>query len=99
MLVILALVLALAGNAVVTYVEGRNALAVEKSRLNSNPILEAIRTGDTKVAKQNLSFLITAGLIDDSMGKIRAAIADQATAPVLPGKLGKPGLPYVVPIE
>ena len=61
-----------------------NALDVEKLRLESKLIIQSIQTGDPEDAKKNLSFLISAGLVNDRDGKIAKAIADLSATPVLP---------------
>lgn len=61
-----------------------NASLLEKTKLNSSLILEAIKTGDQEKAAKNLAFLVEHQLIDDPDGKIRASLANKDKIPVLP---------------
>lgn len=82
-LAILAGTATLFGNIIVTYMQGANALTLERSKLSSNLILEAIKTGDTDQAVKNLAWMLKIGLIEDSQGKIAENISIE-NIPVLP---------------
>jgi hypothetical protein len=50
--------------------------------MQSNLLVETIKTGDIDRAKENLLFLIDTGLLDDEDGKIKAGLKEKT--PVLP---------------
>ena len=76
--------LALVGQAAIN----RSAmLDVEKQRLKSELIINAVRTGDIKEAIANLKFFIEAGFIEDPEGKI-AKLVKEGRVPVLPPRSG-----------
>ena len=103
---VLAAAIAAAGNAVVAFVNGRQqrALELEKNRAEislertkaeSNRILEMIKTGDQETAAANLSFLLKSGLVSDSFleTKLNAFLAARApgSGPALPSPSGRIG--------
>lgn len=67
-------------------VQGRekanNELNLEKQKARYTLILQAIGTGDPKIAEQNIKFFIDAGLLDDRDAKIAQALLK--FRPVLP---------------
>lgn len=65
-------------------IRASNAKTLEESKLNSNLILEAIKTGDKEKAADNLAFLIETDLIKDPSGAITAHLAAKKKLPVLP---------------
>lgn len=98
--------MAAAGSAVVAFVNGRQqrALELEKSgaeislertKAESNRILEMIKTGDQETAAANLSFLLKSGLVSDSLleRKLNTFLAARApsSGPALPSTSGRIG--------
>jgi hypothetical protein len=94
---IFAAALAVVGNIIVTFLQGKanRTLAAQTSNFNrelerekaqANLILEAIKTGDTNKAAENLNFFIGAGLINDPQSAIRNWVRDKQ-APSLPAPL------------
>ncbi len=96
--IFVAIIAALAGflsSIVAAFVEGYNANALERqkheaaiiaerNKLESNLIIEAIKTGDTELAAKNLEFFIKLGYVEDPEGNISTLIKDQRSIPVLP---------------
>ena len=76
--------LGLAGNLVVTFIQGRNSADVESRKSQAAMIAEAIKTGDEGRAKRNVLFFLDTGLIPDPGGKIRTALQQLGGIPVLP---------------
>jgi hypothetical protein len=76
-------ILALAGSVTAALVQQHNALALERTKAQSNLILEAIKTGNTDTASSNLEFLIDIGVLDDPDHKIKDNLAKKH-GPVLP---------------
>ena len=62
---VLAAAVAGAGNAVVAFVNGNLQREVERSKAESNRILEMIKTDDTEKAASNLEFLLESGLLTE----------------------------------
>lgn len=62
---IFAATVAASGNAVVAILNGNQQVTLEKSKAESDRILEMIKTGDPDRAANNLDFLLTWGLIAD----------------------------------
>jgi hypothetical protein len=60
----------------------RNALALERLKVKSNVILEAVKTGNQDQAAHNLRFLIDAGILEDDRGSLRSIVNKRA--PVCP---------------
>lgn len=93
---VMAAAVAIAGNAIITYIQNRETdkLAQEKigadfklaqAKAQSDLILEAIKTGDPEKARANLRFFIQAGLIEDPRGKIQQWISSKdLPSPSLP---------------
>jgi hypothetical protein len=91
----------LASNVYVTYINNkaneqlaRQRAAADqqlaKDKFQSDLILEAIKTGDQQSARNNLKFLLEAGLLNDPQNKIRAALDKKnLPAPTLPS-INKP---------
>jgi hypothetical protein len=93
-LVVAVLAAAAAGmsNAAVSIVNARNEQALEESRAESSRILEAIKTGDTEKAAQNLEFLLKAGLLTEKRANgIRAYLKSRqpGTGAALPTASGR----------
>lgn len=63
-------VIALIGNAIVTFLSNRNTQAAQRMRSQSNRILKAIRTGSPEKACTNLVAIINLGLLDDDPAQI-----------------------------
>jgi hypothetical protein len=96
-LAILAGVLTLFGNMLVTILNNHNNLSqehlkatddfvLEQAKAKYNLVLQAMATNDPAVAKRNIDFFIDAGLLEDDKCKIRDAIEhDQPVLPSLSG--------------
>jgi len=93
LLAIIVGILTMFGNMIVAYfnnyatirqetVRSQNTLAQEKRKARYTLILQAIGTGDQKVAEQNIKFFIDAGLLEDEDQKIARAL--ERFKPVLP---------------
>jgi hypothetical protein len=63
--------LGLVGNVIVARVNNKNTQDVERFRSQSNLVLEAIKTGNSDSACNNLIFFVSLGLLDDSNQTIR----------------------------
>jgi kumamolisin len=76
--------------------KANDELNLEKQKARYTLILQAIGTGDPKVAEQNIKFFIDAGLLDDGDAKISQALG--RIRPVLPspGTSARPQ-PFEVP--
>jgi hypothetical protein len=88
-LAIVAAVVGLIGNLTVTFIQGRENIAAEKLKGQSDLILQAIKTNESDSAR-NLAFFVKLGLLDDPNHNIEKFIAAQG-APSLPG--GGPSAP------
>jgi hypothetical protein len=88
-LAIVAAVVGLVGNLTVTFIQGRENIAAEKLKGQSDLILQAIKTNESDSAR-NLAFFVKLGLLDDPNHNIEKFIAAQG-APSLPG--GGPSAP------
>jgi hypothetical protein len=93
LLAVIAAILTIAGNMLVAYVNARaslaqesqkadNELKLQKQKARYTLILQAIGTGDQRIAEQNIKFFIAAGLLEDEDQKV--AIALTTFRPVLP---------------
>ena len=108
-LAILAGVLTLLGNMIVTILNNYNNLsqehlkatddfALEQAKAKYNLVLQAMATNDAAVAKRNIHFFIDAGLLEDDKCKIRDAIDhDQPVLPSLSGVAPRPLLASIRP--
>ena len=81
---IIAALVGFVGTGVGAYMQGRSQLNIERLKFESNLILKAIETGNREEAKNNLLFLVHAGFIEDTGGKIAALAKDPSAIPVLP---------------
>lgn len=81
---IIAALVGLVGTGVGAYMQGRSQLNIERLKFESNLILKAIETGNREEAKNNLLFLVHAGFIEDTGGKIAALAQNPSAIPVLP---------------
>jgi kumamolisin len=95
-LAVAAAVLTLIGNMIVAYYNNAATNLQEKQKAGVTLILQAIGTGDPKIAKQNIRFFIEAGLLDDAEQKIAKAL--EKFSPVLPGA-GASGLPKPLEVK
>lgn len=68
---ILAAIIGLIGNTVVSYINNNSQLAIERQKAEAARILEVIKTGDPDIAAENLKFLLETGLIKNDTLKIR----------------------------
>lgn len=75
----------LIGNVVVTSINNKNAQQLERSRMQSNIVVQAISTGTINSACTNLVAFVDFGLLDDPHGAIRNCLKSPNTTPVLPG--------------
>jgi hypothetical protein len=66
------------------YFQNSSAERQVHQRAQSDLVVEAIKTGDPKLAAKNLRFLLDLGLLDDPDGKLKAALSNPETAPYLP---------------
>lgn len=64
-LAIIAAALAIAGNAILAFINGRQQRTLEAEKSEQQRILEMIKTGNADKAAENLRFLLAAGLISD----------------------------------
>ena len=83
-LAIVAATISLLSNVVVTYLQSRQTQAIERSRSQSNLILEAIKTGDPRKAATNLAFFKDLGFLDVPDQKLAKYLANPEDIPVLP---------------
>jgi hypothetical protein len=94
-LALVAAVIGLFGNAIVTIIQGINGvrlkesetaqnLRLEKEKLTSNLILESIKTGNPASAATNLLFLAKIGLISEDTDKLAKYLSAPDNVPVLP---------------
>ena len=81
-LAIVAAIVGLMGNLTVTFIQGRENIAAEKLKAQSDLILQAIKTNESDSGR-NLAFFVKLGLLDDPNHKIESFIASQG-APTLP---------------
>jgi hypothetical protein len=66
---------------------------LDEQKYESSLILSAIATGDPKVARDNLQFLLESGLLQDRGGRIEAALRRFGAPPQVPrGDQKKPAL-------
>jgi kumamolisin len=97
LLAILAGVLTLVGNMAIALYNSKttreqdqakaaDALALEKQKARYSLVLQAIGTGDQKLAERNIRFFINAGLLDDADGRVAKAL--EVFPPVLPAPSG-----------
>lgn len=63
--------------------QGQNNLALEKKKLESQLIIQAVATGNEEQAVKNLSFLLNAGLIKDDDGKIANIIKEDPESVII----------------
>lgn len=75
--IIVAFVSALFGGIVVAMINGQSNIKLEQKKLQTQLIIQAVKTGDSEQAASNLHFLVNAGLVDDPKGKIQSLINDQ----------------------
>lgn len=85
--------LGLAGNVFLAFINNKNTQTLERSRTQSDIVLESIKTnGDTQAACKNLVFFVSLNLIEDTNHVITAACPDVQGVPSLsvgpPDKLG-----------
>jgi hypothetical protein len=83
------------GSIAVSWWNGRTTQQTELLRAESARILEGIRTSDVEKAKENLRFLLAAGLITDPTAESVRKYLDKQPAgqgPVLPGLVPLPTL-------
>jgi hypothetical protein len=80
---VVAAVLGVIGVVLAAYLHARANLEMERLKLESAVILKAVETGDKAYATRNLTFLVKAGFIKDSEGRIRALAESEDTVPVL----------------
>jgi hypothetical protein len=66
----------------------KNLLLQARAKAQSDLILEAIKTGDTTKAANNLEFFVKLGFIDDPDGRIAAYLSSGKDIPVLPSSSG-----------
>lgn len=67
---IIVAIIGLGGNALVVGLNGSYQRDVAQAKNESNLILEAIKTGNTEQAALNLQFMLEAGLLEDTQGKL-----------------------------
>jgi hypothetical protein len=79
--------LGLIGNLVVTLLSNWNSQQIEREREQSSLIVQAVSTGDRKVACNNLISFIRLGLLDDPKENIRRCTSAPETIPVLPANI------------
>ncbi len=72
-------------------VQGYFNLDLEKKKMESSLIIQAIETGNNKQSAKNLNFLVSAGFINDPDNKISNLIGSDETIPVLPTKENRSG--------
>jgi hypothetical protein len=95
---ILAALIGFMGSVITTWVQGQSSLKLERTKSQSNLILEAIKTGDSKKAATNLAFFVQLGLIDDPDGKI-ARLAAKGETPVLPSPVARQPGPVITAVD
>jgi hypothetical protein len=85
---IFAATIAAMGNAIITFTNGKQQLDLENLKSEQARILEMIKTGDADTAAENLTFLLSAGLIADpkTFAKLSSFLKDRkpGTGPTLP---------------
>jgi hypothetical protein len=92
---IIAAVIGLIGNSVVTFLQGQqdidlkerefqNTVDIEARKFKSSLFIEAIKTGNLESASRTLQFLLGLGFIDDPTRTIKASLEDPSKIPVLP---------------
>lgn len=88
-LALLAAIVALVSNIVVTYFNNKTLHENEKSQEQSNLVLQAIKTGNNSLDScRNLEFFVNVGLLEDPKSTIRnQCTQDPSTAPSLPANL------------
>jgi hypothetical protein len=74
----------LIGNIVVAAYNNIGLKQVERTRLQSNLILDAIKTGSPDAACKNLSFFVSLGFLDDPQSTIRNCGNAPSQSPYLP---------------
>jgi hypothetical protein len=84
---IIAALIAFLGNVIVTYVQGRNQLEIEKRKLESSLITKAI-TDDIQNTKKMFKLYLEAGLLRDEDGKITKFLKNEENIPTLPSSKG-----------
>ncbi len=81
---LLAAALGLIGNLFVTLLNGKAMQDLERRRAQSNLIVELVKTNNADEAIKNLKFFFDHGLLDDPDNRLRNALQDRNTVPVLP---------------
>lgn len=87
--------LSVLGAVIVAALQGWANIRLEKEKFQSSLILKAIETGNIKDSATNLRFMVEAGLLQDSSGKLSALLNTPTSIPVLPSSIG----PQVHPVE
>lgn len=72
--IIVSLVSALIGGICVAIVNGLADIKLEEKKLETQLIVQAVKTGNKQQAASNLNFLVDAGLVTDTTGKIHELI-------------------------
>ena len=80
-------VFGLFANIIVNYFNSCNEQKIERDKVNSTAILEAIKTGDTASAKRNLQFLLSIGFLNDEDGRVKKYLDSATNIPVLPASI------------
>ena len=88
-------IIGLVGGALAASLQSRANIALERERLRSQLILQAIQTGNPHQAALNLAFLVRVGLVVDSTGNLASYVSNPDSAPVLPSSA--PSSPASVP--
>lgn len=75
--IVVSIVSALLGGVLVAFINGQTNIKLEEKKLQTQLIVQAVKTGDKKQATNNLKFLVAAGLLSDQSGKIKELIDAQ----------------------
>ena len=81
---IVAALIGFIGNLIVTAMQARNAVDLEREKLQGSLVIESIKTGEPTAAAKNLEFLLKTGLLHDPGSRISQYLKQADQVPVLP---------------
>ena len=75
------------GSFIASYIKGWSDLELTRRKYDSDLVLKAVTT-DPKQSRENLKFLLEAGLLKDADGRLAKAVADPSLSIRLPSPIG-----------
>lgn len=85
---VVAAAFAFCGSLIGSFFQGRSAQELKRAEFESNLVLRAVETGDVEASSKNLKFLLAAGFIQDSGGRINRLLTDSEYSIQLPARPG-----------